>query len=112
MTDQDIIFITILGPIALIVLGFAIYTAYESIQANYPAEPVDEKLTCKISLFNFPSFIGWVGSGFMVGFSFTLLIPLALVGLLCLTYQAMKNGTYNLVALNLVSIIGFTLSSL
>ena len=106
MTDQDIIFITILGPIALIVLGFAIYTAYESYRTHFPKMPVEKPP------FNFPSFIGWVGSGFMVGFSFTLLIPLALVGLLCLTYQALKNGTYNLVALNLVSIIGFTLSAI
>jgi uncharacterized protein YybS (DUF2232 family) len=50
---------------------------------------------------------GWVGSGLMVAFSFTLSIPLALAGLSLLTIQATATKTYNLVALNLISILGF-----
>ena len=51
--------------------------------------------------------IGWVGAVAMVAFSFTLWIPLALVGLSLLTIQATATKTYNLVALNVVSLIGF-----
>ena len=50
---------------------------------------------------------GWVGSGLMVSFSFTLSIPLALAGLSLLTIQATATKTWNLVALNLISILGF-----
>ena len=51
--------------------------------------------------------IGWIGAVAMVAFSFTLWIPLALVGLSLLTIQATATKTYNLVALNVVSLIGF-----
>ena len=50
---------------------------------------------------------GWIGAVAMVAFSFTLWIPLALVGLSLLTIQATATKTYNLVALNVVSLIGF-----
>ena len=52
--------------------------------------------------------IGWIGAVAMVAFSFSLFVPLALFGLACLTVQAIANRTYNLIALNAVSIIGFT----
>jgi len=44
----------------------------------------------------------------MVAFSFTLVVPFALLGLSLLTVQAIANRTYNLIALNAVSIVGFT----
>ena len=50
---------------------------------------------------------GWVGSELIVAFSFTLSTPLALVGLSLLTIQATATKTYNLVALNIISLIGF-----
>jgi len=53
-------------------------------------------------------FLGWVGSVVMVAFSFTLVVPFALLGLSLLTVQAIANRTYNLIALNAVSIVGFT----
>jgi len=53
-------------------------------------------------------FLGWVGSVVMVAFSFTLVVPFALLGLSLLTVQAIANKTYNLIALNAVSIVGFT----
>jgi hypothetical protein len=56
---------------------------------------------------NWIELIGWSASAFMVAFSFTLYIPLALVGLSGLTFQAYKTQTYNLVALNVISFIGF-----
>ena len=52
-------------------------------------------------------FIGWIGSVVMVAFSFTLIVPLAVLGLVLLTVQAVANKTYNLIALNAVSILGF-----
>jgi hypothetical protein len=52
-------------------------------------------------------FIGWIGSVVMVAFSFTLIVPLAVLGLVLLTVQAVANRTYNLIALNAVSIVGF-----
>ena len=58
---------------------------------------------------NWIELVGWIGSAFMVAFSFTLYIPLALVGLSGLTFQAYKTKTYNLVALNIISFIGFFL---
>ena len=58
--------------------------------------------------------IGWVGAAVMVAASFNMARPLglkmALVGLSFLTVQAYDNETYNLIILNLSSIIGFTLS--
>lgn len=53
------------------------------------------------------AFIGWIGSAVMVAFSFTLWLPLAMIGLSLLTIQATATKTYNLVALNVVSLIGF-----
>lgn len=50
---------------------------------------------------------GWIGSVAMVAFSFSLFVPLALLGLTLLTVQAVANKTYNLIALNAVSILGF-----
>ena len=59
-------------------------------------------------------FIGWVGAATMVGASFKMTKPLglkmAIVGLSLLTIQAYSNETYNLLTLNLCSIIGFSLS--
>ena len=52
-------------------------------------------------------FIGWIGSVVMVAFSFSLIVPLAVLGLVLLTVQAVANRTYNLIALNAVSIVGF-----
>ena len=51
--------------------------------------------------------IGWTGAVAMVAFSFTLWIPLAIIGLALLTIQATATKTWNLVALNVVSLIGF-----
>jgi len=56
--------------------------------------------------------IGWIGSGFMVAFSFSLFVPLALIGLVILTTQAVANKTWNLVALNVISVCGFALNLL
>ena len=51
--------------------------------------------------------IGWTGAVAMVVFSFTLWIPLAIIGLGLLTIQATATKTWNLVALNVVSLVGF-----
>jgi hypothetical protein len=51
--------------------------------------------------------IGWIGSFAMIAFSFTLWLPLAIAGLSLLTIQATATKTYNLVTLNVVSLIGF-----
>ena len=57
---------------------------------------------------------GWIGAAVMVAASFNMGKPLslkmAIVGLLLLTVQAFSNETYNLLTLNLCSIIGFSLS--
>lgn len=50
--------------------------------------------------------IGYAGSLFMVIFSFTLSPVYGITGLILLTIQAIKLKVYNLVALNIVSIIG------
>ena len=50
---------------------------------------------------------GWIGAVAMVAFSFTLWIPLAIIGLALLTIQATATKTWNLVALNVVSLVGF-----
>jgi hypothetical protein len=55
---------------------------------------------------------GWIGSVAMVAFSFSLFVPLALFGLGCLTVQAVANKTWNLVALNVISVCGFALNLL
>ena len=58
--------------------------------------------------------IGWMGAAIMVAASFNMARPLglkmAIVGLSLLTIQAYSSDTYNLIVLNLSSIIGFTLS--
>ena len=58
--------------------------------------------------------IGWIGAAVMVAASFNMARPLglkmAIVGLSLLTIQAYSSDTYNLIVLNLSSIIGFTLS--
>jgi len=58
--------------------------------------------------------IGWIGAAIMVAASFNMARPLglkmAVVGLSLLTIQAYSSDTYNLIVLNLSSIIGFTLS--
>ena len=51
--------------------------------------------------------LGWIGAVAMVAFSFTLWIPLAIIGLGLLTIQATATKTWNLVALNVVSLVGF-----
>ena len=56
--------------------------------------------------------IGWIGAVAMVSFSFSLFVPLALFGLGCLTVQAIATKTYNLVALNVISLCGFALNLL
>ena len=53
-------------------------------------------------------FVCCVCSVVMVAFSFTLVVPFALLGLSLLTIQAIANRTYKLIALNAVSIVGFT----
>jgi uncharacterized protein YybS (DUF2232 family) len=58
---------------------------------------------------NLPTLAGWVGALLMVAFSFSLFVPLALAGLTLLTYQAQAQKMTNLVALNLISIFGFSL---
>lgn len=59
-------------------------------------------------------FIGWIGAATMVGASFNMTKPLglmmAIIGLSLLTIQAYSNETYNLLTLNLCSILGFSLS--
>jgi len=58
--------------------------------------------------------IGWIGAAIMVAASFNMARPLglkmAIVGLSLLTIQAYSSDTYNLIVLNLSSIIGFILS--
>ena len=58
--------------------------------------------------------IGWMGAAVMVAASFNMARPLglkmAILGLSMLTIQAYSNETYNLITLNLCSILGFTLS--
>jgi uncharacterized protein YybS (DUF2232 family) len=56
-----------------------------------------------------PEIAGWVGALLMVAFSFSLFVPLAVVGLSLLTFQANAAKMTNLVILNLISIFGFSL---
>ena len=53
---------------------------------------------------------GWVGSAMMVFFSFTFFVPFAICGLSLLTIQAVKAKMNNLVLLNIISLIGFTIN--
>ena len=55
---------------------------------------------------NFYNAVGYVGSAFMIAFSWTMVLPFALTGLVLLTVQAVKARMWNLVILNLASIIG------
>ena len=58
--------------------------------------------------------IGWIGAVTMVGASFKMSEPLglkmAIVGLALLSIQAYDTATYNLLALNICSIIVFSIS--
>lgn len=56
--------------------------------------------------------IGYAGSGFMIAFSFTMNPLFGIIGLLLLTIQTAKLKTWNLVVLNMVSIIGLFLNFL
>lgn len=51
--------------------------------------------------------LGYVGSAFMLGFSFSLVIPFAIIGLTLLTIQTINLKAHNLTAVNIVSIVGF-----
>jgi|TARA_R110000751_G_scaffold68028_2_gene138547 hypothetical protein len=57
---------------------------------------------------------GWIGATIMVIASFNMRKPLglkmAILALLLLSIQAYSNATYNLLALNLCSVLGFALS--
>ena len=53
--------------------------------------------------------LGWIGAACMLGFSFTLWIPLALAGLTLLTIQTIDTKMWNLTVLNIASIVGFSL---
>jgi hypothetical protein len=53
--------------------------------------------------------LGWAGSAFMIGFSFTLYVPAGIIGLILLNVQAVDNKLWNLVGLNLASIFGLCL---
>ena len=50
--------------------------------------------------------LGYTGSGLMIAFSWTMQIELAILGLASLTFQAIHIKAWNLVALNIISIIG------
>jgi hypothetical protein len=51
--------------------------------------------------------VGYIGSVLMVIFSFTFNPYFGIAGLICLTVQTYNAKLYNLVALNIFSIIGF-----
>jgi len=51
--------------------------------------------------------LGYAGSCFMVGFAFSMRPELAIIGLAFLTAQALDIKAWNLVILNIVSMIGF-----
>ena len=59
---------------------------------------------------NIYDYSGYLGAILMAIFAFTMAIPVAIIGLSLLTVQAYDNETYNLIVLNLSSIIGFSLS--
>ena len=48
-----------------------------------------------------------VGTGLMIAFSFTGIVPFAISGLFFLTIQTIHLKAWNLTGLNLVSIMGF-----
>jgi hypothetical protein len=51
-------------------------------------------------------FFGWIGAFLMVVFSFTLIPLVGIWGLLFLTVQAFNARLFNLVILNILSILG------
>ena len=53
------------------------------------------------------NFLGYAGSCFMIAFAFTMRPELAIIGLAFLTAQAYDLRVWNLVVLNVVSMIGF-----
>ena len=53
------------------------------------------------------NFLGYLGTLLMIAFAFTMYIPLAIMGLILMTFQAVHVGLWNLVILNIISIVGF-----
>jgi|VirMetMinimDraft_7_1064189.scaffolds.fasta_scaffold444626_2 hypothetical protein len=54
------------------------------------------------------TFLGYIGTCFMIAFAYTMVIPFAIIGLTLMTFQLVKASLWNLVFLNIVSIIGFS----
>lgn len=50
---------------------------------------------------------GYIGACFMMVFAFTLNPVQAIIGLIGMTVQSINNRLWNLVVLNVVSVIGF-----
>ena len=55
--------------------------------------------------------LGYIGTVFMIIFAYTMIIPCAIIGLSLLTVQAIKASMWNLVFLNVVSVVGFSFNS-
>ena len=53
------------------------------------------------------NFLGYIGTAFMIAFSYTMTLQLAIIGLTLMSFQAAKAGLWNFVILNIISIIGF-----
>lgn len=53
------------------------------------------------------SILGYLGAVYMVAFTFTFHIPFAIIGLILMTFQAIHAKLWNLVFLNIISIVGF-----
>ena len=56
---------------------------------------------------NFYDYSGYLGAVLMAIFAFTLVIPVAICGLVLLTVQSVNARMHNLTILNLISIGGF-----
>jgi hypothetical protein len=56
---------------------------------------------------NIYDYSGYLGAVLMAIFAFTLVIPVAICGLVLLTVQSVNVGMHNLTILNLISIGGF-----
>lgn len=54
------------------------------------------------------NFLGYIGTAFMIAFSYTMTLEFAIIGLTLMTFQAAKAGLWNFVLLNIISIIGFS----
>ena len=54
------------------------------------------------------TFLGYIGTAFMITFAYTMVVQFAIVGLTLMTLQAWKAKLWNFVALNIISIIGFS----